>query len=71
MITWLTELHLTCDTQESYDCHKELILDQLSAKTKAGMYQLAKKAGWFWDWNKKICLCPECKTDRKGGVCQT
>ena len=57
MITWRTELNLTCDGDY---CHKELILDQTDAKTKAGMYQLAKKAGWFWDWHKKICLCPEC-----------
>jgi len=59
MITWRKELHFTCD-HEGYDpdCHQELMLDQLNAPTKRGMYVVAKKAGWIWIENK--CYCPSC-----------
>lgn len=61
MVTWRTELHFICDQLDDYNpnCHKELSLDQLDAKTKGGMLRIAKKEGWVWDKNK--CYCPACK----------
>ena len=64
MITWRTELHFECDdglsTDIPYnpDCHEELILDQIDAKTKKGMFGVAKRLGWTWD--NQYCRCPSC-----------
>lgn len=62
MITWRTELHLTCDQQEFYnpECYDNIMLDQLDAKTKKGMFAIAKKNGWIWDKTKSICYCQSC-----------
>jgi hypothetical protein len=60
-ITYRRELHFTC---EGFDligwnpcCEDELLLDQLDAPTKKGMFAKARKAGWTWD---KKTLCPSC-----------
>ena len=54
MITWRTELLFECDI-----CSEQLILDQLDAKTKKGMFAVAKKEGW--ERGKSNCICPECQ----------
>ena len=71
MITWRKELHFTCtnflDGDNYYpDCVVDLILDQLDAKTKKGMFSKAKKLGWTWNDNKTICYCPDCSKNKKG-----
>ena len=60
MVTWRIELHFTCD-HNGYDpdCCRKLMLDQLDAPTKKGMYAVAKKAGWIWN-KKDKCYCPSC-----------
>ena len=65
MITWRTELHLTCDG-EDHVWSEELMLDQYDAKTKKGMEALARKIGWTWCKDGK-CYCPECSRGKKGG----
>ena len=60
-ITWRTELHFSCDCGlETYvpNCESDLMLDQLDAKTKKGMFALAKKLGWVRVGDK--CYCPYC-----------
>ncbi len=59
MITWRIELHWVCDhLNYDSDCEKELVLDQLDAKTKKGMFTVAKKEGWVRVGDK--CFCPSC-----------
>jgi hypothetical protein len=70
MITWRTELHLTCDVYDLKGpayypyCSEELILDQVYAKTRKGMFRVAKDYGWTWDGN--LCLCPSCSKQFPG-----
>ncbi len=59
-VTWRLELHFTCENIDyEPNCHRELLLDQQNAKTKKGMFAVAKKAGWIWQHE---VLCPHCKT---------
>jgi len=61
-VTYRRELLLECDNQDSleYDCHRELMLDQLDARTKAGMEKYARRRGWVIQGN--MCLCPHCSS---------
>ena len=61
MIIWQTKLHFICDKDFLIFeplCEKELILDQTDAKTKKGMFAIAKKIGWVL--KNDNCYCPSC-----------
>lgn len=68
-VTWRTELHFTCD-EEAYNpsCEGELMLDQLDAKTKKGMFRIAEREGWIRVGDK--CYCPSCAEKQSAPVAE-
>ena len=63
MITWRTELYFDCD-----NCSNNLCLDRIDAKTKRGMFKIAKEVGWTWTKEKKSCLCPKCSNENNNSI---
>lgn len=57
-VTWRTELYFECDKCFTAN----LALDQVSARTKRGMFKIAQKLGWEWE-KDGTCLCPKCSKD--------
>lgn len=60
VIPWRTELHFMCDGEK---CMQELLLDQMDARTKRGMYAVAMRLGWTWEDvgpHHTRTLCPAC-----------